>query len=158
MKPAMRYVLSMCVRCLRVVHPLLERRKACVSTAGRSASAAVALVVQTRQNRVPRAGVVFYECCDVHCTSPCLAALTEAMLCVQVVGWFTEHCDPLLKVSIVPRGSAVLGFAQYLPNDKVLQTMEQLQGSISMTLGGRAAEEIFVGKARSPSWFALRTI
>ena len=66
----------------------------------------------------------------------------------QVVGWFTEHCDPLLKVSIVPRGSAALGFAQYLPNENLLYTMEQLQGRISMTLGGRAAEEIFIGKVR----------
>jgi AFG3 family protein len=67
---------------------------------------------------------------------------------LQVVGWFTEHCDPLLKVSIVPRGSSVLGFAHYLPNENLLHTMEQLMGRISMTLGGRAAEEIFIGKAR----------
>eukprot|EP00892_Ulva_mutabilis_P001410 jgi/Ulvmu1/1126/UM106_0043.1 len=63
-----------------------------------------------------------------------------------VVGWFTEHCDPLLKVSIVPRGSAALGFAQYLPNENLLYTLEQLEGRISMSLGGRAAEEIFIGK------------
>lgn len=67
-------------------------------------------------------------------------------VCVQVVGWFTEHCDPLLKVSIVPRGSAALGFAQYLPNENLLYTLEQLKGRISMSLGGRAAEEIFIGK------------
>lgn len=65
-----------------------------------------------------------------------------------MVGWFTEHCDPLLKVSIVPRGSAALGFAQYLPNENLLLTLEQLQGRISMTLGGRAAEELFIGKVR----------
>jgi AFG3 family protein len=65
---------------------------------------------------------------------------------VQVVGWFKEHCDPLLKVSIVPRGSAALGFAQYLPNENLLMTTEQLQDRICMTLGGRAAEEIFIGK------------
>lgn len=62
-----------------------------------------------------------------------------------VVGWFTEHCDPLLKVSIVPRGSAALGFAQYLPNENLLYTLEQLRGRISMSLGGRAAEDIFIG-------------
>ena len=65
---------------------------------------------------------------------------------VQVVGWFTEHCDPLLKVSIVPRGTAALGFAQYLPNENLLYTMEQLRARICMTLGGRAAEEVFIGK------------
>lgn len=78
---------------------------------------------------------------------------------VQVVGWFTEHCDPLLKVSIVPRGSAALGFAQYLPNENLLYTLEQLQGRISMSLGGRAAEEIFIGKVRPahPCRYACRT-
>lgn len=64
----------------------------------------------------------------------------------QVVGWFLEHCDPLLKVSIVPRGSAALGFAQYLPNENLLMTTEQLKDRICMTLGGRAAEELFIGK------------
>jgi hypothetical protein len=70
---------------------------------------------------------------------------------VQVVGWFTEHCDPLLKVSIVPRGSAALGFAQYLPNENLLYTMEQLRARICMTLGGRAAEEVFIGKVCMPT-------
>jgi len=41
-----------------------------------------------------------------------------------VVGWFLEHAEPLLKVSIVPRGSAALGFAQYLPNENLLMTTE----------------------------------
>ena len=68
---------------------------------------------------------------------------------LQVVGWFTEHCDPLLKVSIVPRGTAALGFAQYLPNENLLYTMEQLRARICMTLGGRAAEEVFIGKVRA---------
>ena len=65
---------------------------------------------------------------------------------MQVVGWFLEHCDPLLKVSIVPRGAAALGFAQYLPNENLLLTTEQLLDRICVTLGGRAAEQIFIGR------------
>ena len=63
-----------------------------------------------------------------------------------VVGWFMEHAEPLLKVSIVPRGSAALGFAQYLPNENVLATTEQLKDMMCMTLGGRAAEDVMLGK------------
>lgn len=63
-----------------------------------------------------------------------------------VVGWFLEHAEPLLKVSIVPRGSAALGFAQYLPNENVLATKEQLRDMMAMALGGRAAEEVMLGK------------
>jgi AFG3 family protein len=63
-----------------------------------------------------------------------------------VVGWFMEHAEPLLKVSIVPRGSAALGFAQYLPNENVLATTEQLTDMMCMTLGGRAAEDVMLGK------------
>lgn len=75
-----------------------------------------------------------------------------------VVGWFTEHCDPLLKVSIVPRGSAALGFAQYLPNENLLMTTEQLQARISMTLGGRAAEEVFFSKVSTGAQNDLQKI
>ncbi|KAJ9451600.1 ATP-dependent zinc metalloprotease FTSH 10 [Diplonema papillatum] len=57
-----------------------------------------------------------------------------------VVGWFLEHCDPLMKISIVPRGSAALGYAQYLPSEKQMQTFQQLFDQICMTLGGRASE------------------
>ena len=63
-----------------------------------------------------------------------------------VVGWFMEHAEPLLKVSIVPRGSSALGFAQYLPNENVLATTEQLSDMMCMTLGGRAAEDVMLGK------------
>lgn len=63
-----------------------------------------------------------------------------------VVGWFLEYAEPLLKVSIVPRGSAALGFAQYLPNENVLMTTQQLDDMIAMALGGRAAEEVMLGK------------
>lgn len=63
-----------------------------------------------------------------------------------VAGWFLEHADPLVKVSIVPRGVAALGYAQYLPKEQFLYTVEQLLDEMCMTLGGRAAEEIVFGK------------
>jgi cell division protease FtsH len=63
-----------------------------------------------------------------------------------VAGWFLEHADPLVKVSIVPRGVAALGYAQYLPKEQFLYTVEQLTDEMCMTLGGRAAEEIIFGK------------
>ena len=63
-----------------------------------------------------------------------------------VVGWFLEFAEPLLKVSIIPRGTAALGFAQYLPNENLLMTKEQIRDMICMTLGGRAAEEVMIGK------------
>ena len=59
-----------------------------------------------------------------------------------VAGWFLEHADPLLKVSIIPRGKG-LGYAQYLPKEQYLYTTEQLFDRMCMTLGGRAAEQIF---------------
>lgn len=59
-----------------------------------------------------------------------------------VAGWFLEHAEPLLKVTIVPRGTAALGFAQYVPNENLLMTKEQLFDMTSMTLGGRAAEQV----------------
>jgi AFG3 family protein len=63
-----------------------------------------------------------------------------------IAGWFLEHCDPLVKVSIVPRGIAALGYAQYLPKEQFLYTTEQLIDEMCMALGGRAAEEIVFGK------------
>ncbi|ESW05219.1 hypothetical protein PHAVU_011G162000 [Phaseolus vulgaris] len=63
-----------------------------------------------------------------------------------VAGWFLEHAEPLLKVTIVPRGSAALGFAQYVPSENLLMTKEQLFDMTCMTLGGRAAEQVLVGK------------
>ncbi|PKA56410.1 ATP-dependent zinc metalloprotease FTSH 8, mitochondrial [Apostasia shenzhenica] len=59
-----------------------------------------------------------------------------------VAGWFLEHAEPLLKVTIVPRGTAALGFAQYVPNENLLMTKEQLFDMTCMTLGGRASEEV----------------
>lgn len=63
-----------------------------------------------------------------------------------VAGWFLEHADPLVKVSIVPRGVAALGYAQYLPKEQFLYQTEQLFDEMCMTLGGRAAEEIVFNK------------
>ncbi|MEO7215075.1 ATP-dependent zinc metalloprotease FtsH [Mucilaginibacter sp.] len=63
-----------------------------------------------------------------------------------IAGWFLEHADPLVKVSIVPRGVAALGYAQYLPKEQFLYTTEQLLDGMSMTLGGRVAEDITFGK------------
>ncbi len=63
-----------------------------------------------------------------------------------VAGWFLEHADPLVKVSIVPRGIAALGYAQYLPKEQFLYQTDQLMDEMSMTFGGRAAEDIVFGK------------
>jgi cell division protease FtsH len=63
-----------------------------------------------------------------------------------VAGWFLEHTDPLVKVSIVPRGVAALGYAQYLPKEQFLITTEQMMDDICMSLGGRAAEQLVFGK------------
>lgn len=63
-----------------------------------------------------------------------------------VAGWFLEHADPLVKVSIVPRGVAALGYAQYLPKEQFLYQTEQLLDEMCMTFGGRAAEEIVFDK------------
>ena len=63
-----------------------------------------------------------------------------------IAGWFLEHADPLVKVSIVPRGVAALGYAQYLPKEQFLYTVEQLTDGMCMTLGGRVAEDIVFGK------------
>ena len=63
-----------------------------------------------------------------------------------VAGWFLEHADPLVKVSIVPRGLAALGYAQYLPKEQFLYQTDQLIDDMCMALGGRAAEEIIFNK------------
>ncbi|MCW3112269.1 MAG: hflB [Segetibacter sp.] len=63
-----------------------------------------------------------------------------------ICGWFLEHAYPLLKVTIVPRGTAALGYAQYTPREQYLYNTDQLSDQICMTLGGRAAEEIIFGK------------
>jgi len=57
-----------------------------------------------------------------------------------------EHAEPLLKVTIIPRGGGALGFAQYLPRELQLHTRDQLYDMICMTLAGRAAEQVFFNK------------
>ena len=63
-----------------------------------------------------------------------------------IAGWYLEHADPLVKVSIVPRGIAALGYAQYLPKEQFLYQTDQLIDEMCMALGGRAAEDIIFGK------------
>ena len=61
------------------------------------------------------------------------------------ISWFCRHADPLVKVTIVPRGQA-LGAAWYLPEERVITTKEQMLDEMCSLLGGRAAEELFVGE------------
>ncbi len=61
------------------------------------------------------------------------------------ISWFTEFANPLVKVSIVPRGQA-LGAAWYLPEERVLQTKQAMLDEMCSLLGGRAAEELFIGQ------------
>jgi cell division protease FtsH len=64
-----------------------------------------------------------------------------------IVGWMLEHTDPVLKVSIVPRGFAALGYTLQTPlEDRFLMTTEELDDKICALLGGRVAEEIIFGK------------
>ncbi|MEL6616033.1 MAG: ATP-dependent zinc metalloprotease FtsH, partial [Bacteroidota bacterium] len=63
-----------------------------------------------------------------------------------VAGWFREYTDPVVKVSIVPRGLAALGYAQSLPQERYLYTKEALVDRMVMTMGGRVAEEIIFGQ------------
>ena len=63
-----------------------------------------------------------------------------------ICGWFLEHAYPLLKVTIVPRGTAALGYAQYTPKEQYLYNTDQLNDQLCMTLGGRASEDIFFKK------------
>ncbi len=63
-----------------------------------------------------------------------------------VAGWYLEHADPLVKVSIVPRGIAALGYAQYLPKEQFLYQTDQLIDEMCMSFGGRVAEDIVFNK------------
>ncbi|XP_067905351.1 mitochondrial inner membrane m-AAA protease component AFG3L1-like isoform X2 [Heterodontus francisci] len=74
-----------------------------------------------------------------------------------VVGWFLEHADPLLKVSIIPRGKG-LGYAQYLPKEQYLYTKEQLFDRMCMMLGGRVAEQIFFDRITTGAQDDLKKI
>ena len=63
-----------------------------------------------------------------------------------ITGWFLQYTDPVVKVSIVPRGLAALGYAQYLPEERYLYTKEALLDRMTMAIGGRVAEEIVFGR------------
>lgn len=75
-----------------------------------------------------------------------------------VAGWFLEHADPLLKVTIIPRASGALGFAQYLPKEVFLRTQDQILDIVCMALAGRAAEEVFFGKVTTGASDDLRRV
>ncbi|KAL9184456.1 hypothetical protein ACHAXT_002542 [Thalassiosira profunda] len=75
-----------------------------------------------------------------------------------VAGWFLEHADPLLKVTIIPRTSGALGFAQYLPKEVFLRTQEQIMDIVKMALAGRAAEEVFFGRVTTGASDDLRRV
>ena len=64
------------------------------------------------------------------------------------LSWFLEHANPLVKVTIVPRGKA-LGAAWYLPEERQITTKEQMLDEMCSLLGGRAAEEVFIGEISS---------
>ncbi|XP_074521841.1 mitochondrial inner membrane m-AAA protease component AFG3L1-like [Halichoeres trimaculatus] len=74
-----------------------------------------------------------------------------------IVGWYLEHADPLLKVSIVPRGKG-LGYAQYLPKEQYLFTREQLFDRMCMMLGGRVAEQVFFRRITTGAHDDLRKV
>ncbi|MCI4379505.1 hypothetical protein PGIGA_G00229150 [Pangasianodon gigas] len=74
-----------------------------------------------------------------------------------VVGWFLEHADPLLKLSIIPRGKG-LGYAQYQPKEQYLFTREQLFDRMCVMLGGRVAEQVFFGRITTGAQDDLRKV
>ncbi len=73
------------------------------------------------------------------------------------VSWFLQYANPLVKVTIVPRGQA-LGAAWYLPEERTITTKEQMLDEICATLGGRAAEELFTGHISSGALNDLETV
>lgn len=75
-----------------------------------------------------------------------------------LVGWLLEYTDPLLRVSIVPRTSHALGFAQYLPSDKKLHSKEELFERICMALGGRVAESLTFNRVTSGAQDDLKQV
>jgi AFG3 family protein len=75
-----------------------------------------------------------------------------------VAGWNLEYADPLLKVTIVPRGNGALGFAQYLPKEIFLRTREQIMDMVCMALAGRASEQVNFGKVTTGAADDLRRV
>jgi AFG3 family protein len=75
-----------------------------------------------------------------------------------VAGWNLKYADPLLKVTIVPRGSGALGFAQYLPKEIFLRTREQIIDMVCMALAGRASEQVNFGRVTTGAADDLRRV
>ena len=75
-----------------------------------------------------------------------------------VAGWNLEHADPLLKVTIVPRGNGALGFAQYLPKEIFLRTRDQILDMVCMALAGRASEQVNFGRVTTGAADDLRRV
>ncbi len=73
-----------------------------------------------------------------------------------VVAWFLEGGSPLLKLTIVPRSKGSLGYAQYLPTEETLQTLEELKDQIAVILSGRLSEEIFFGEVTTGAYDDLQ--
>lgn len=75
-----------------------------------------------------------------------------------VCGWFLEHAYPLLKVTIIPRGTAALGYAQYTPKEQYIHRTEHLIDRICMSLGGRVSEELFFDKISTGAGSDLQNV
>lgn len=75
-----------------------------------------------------------------------------------VAGWMLPGADPLLKVTIIPRGSGALGYAQYLPKELFLRTQEQIMDTVCMALAGRASEQTFFGNVTTGASDDLRRV
>jgi cell division protease FtsH len=73
------------------------------------------------------------------------------------ISWFLEYANPLVKVTIVPRGRA-LGAAWYMPEERQITTKEEMLDEICATLGGRAAEELCVGRISTGAMNDLETV
>lgn len=73
-------------------------------------------------------------------------------------GWLLEHTDPILKVSIIPRGASALGYSQSLPKDQYLRSKEQIFDNICMALGGRAAENIIFNESSTGAQDDLKRV
>ncbi|PSR02835.1 MAG: AAA family ATPase [Bacteroidetes bacterium QS_8_68_28] len=75
-----------------------------------------------------------------------------------IVGWFLKHTDPVVKVSIVPRGMAALGYSQSMPEERYLYSKQALLDRMAMMLGGRVAEEIVFGEVTTGAQNDLQRI
>eukprot|EP00118_Oscarella_pearsei_P013697 m.111507 g.111507 ORF g.111507 m.111507 type:complete len:121 (+) comp37430_c0_seq9:2215-2577(+) len=91
-----------------------------------------------------------------------LAGEREVIACHEaghaLVGWFLQHTDPVLKISIIPRTKGPLGYTQQLPSDQKLYSSEQLFDHMCMMLGGRAAEVLTFRKITTAAYDDLRKV